>query len=143
MVFYRKQCTYNPQGLKPYGKIQHRGSTAKHFGENRQLELSNWQEYTNYPKNIISFSKRETDKALHPTQKPTSLLSYLIKTYTNEGELVLDNCMGVGSTAIACLHTKRHFIGFELEKEFYDISQDRIQKYLQVNHKESVEACYE
>ena len=93
-----------------------------------------------YPTSVKRFSRDKN--TLHPTQKPTALLSYLIKTYTNEGEIVLDNCMGSGSTAIACLHTKRHFIGFELEKEYWDIIQDRIERYLKANGKEIIDDCY-
>ena len=141
MVFHSKR--YYPQGIKPYGKIKKRGSTAKHFGANSELATENYQEYTNYPKNILRYVKRDTDKILHPTQKPTGLLSYLIRTYTNEGEIVLDNCMGSGSTAIACLHTRRHFIGFELDKHFYDEATARIDRYLVANGKDSVEGCYE
>lgn len=94
MVFYRKQPTYNPQGLRYFGKMKDRKSSAKHFGEDSDLGTVNWQEYTGYPKNILNYVKRDTDKALHPTQKPTALLSYLIKTYTNPGETILDSCTG-------------------------------------------------
>ena len=66
------------------------------------------------------------DKCVHPTQKPTDLLEYLIKTYTNEGELVLDATIGSGSTAVAAINTGRHFIGFETEKKFFDIANERI-----------------
>lgn len=79
-----------------------------------------------YPKNLIRFN-RDKDK-LHPTQKPVDLLRYLVRTYSNEGEVVLDNCMGSGTTAIACIKEKRHYIGFELEKKYYDIAVDRIEK---------------
>jgi site-specific DNA-methyltransferase (adenine-specific) len=66
-------------------------------------------------------------KQLHPTQKPVALVEYLIKTYTNEGETVLDNCMGSGTTAIACINTNRNFIGFELDSEYHRIATERIQ----------------
>lgn len=84
------------------------------------------QHYTNYPKNILEF-KRDLPN-IHPTQKPVDLLEYLIKTYTNEGELVLDNCMGSGSTGVACKHLNRRFIGIELDKEYFEIAKDRIEK---------------
>lgn len=67
-------------------------------------------------------------KAIHPTQKPVALLEYLIKTYTNEGELILDNCMGSGTTAVACINTNRDFIGFELNQDFYELSIQRIKE---------------
>ena len=83
------------------------------------------QWYTNYPSNILEFN---TDRGLHPTQKPVALLEYLIKTYTDEGDLVLDFTMGSGSTGVACLNTNRRFIGIELDKEYFEIAKDRIEK---------------
>jgi len=79
-----------------------------------------------YPKSIKKFNR---DKGLHPTQKPVALFEYLIKTYTNEGETVLDNCIGSGTTAIACMNTKRNYIGFELNKEYFDIAEKRIKNH--------------
>lgn len=82
-----------------------------------------------YPKSILQFTgvvNNSKEKCGHPTQKPVDLCEYLIKTYTNEGETVLDACMGSGTTAVACINTGRNFIGFELEKNYYDISQERI-----------------
>ena len=67
--------------------------------------------------------------SLHPTQKPFPLMEYLIKTYTNENETVLDNCMGSGTTAIACMNTKRNFVGFELDETYFDIANERINKH--------------
>ena len=67
--------------------------------------------------------------SLHPTQKPFPLMEYLIKTYTNEGDVVLDNCMGSGTTAIACMNTKRNFVGFELDETYFDIANERINKH--------------
>ncbi len=80
------------------------------------------------PQSIIVFPK--SNRAVHPTQKPVELMEYLIKTYTNEGDTVLDNCMGSGTTAIACINTNRNFIGFELDKHYYDIAKECIQKAL-------------
>ena len=68
----------------------------------------------------------KNEKGLHPTQKPVALLEYLIKTYTNEGDTVLDNCMGSGSTGVACVNTNRSFIGIELEEKYFNIARDRI-----------------
>lgn len=78
-----------------------------------------------HPKSIQTFKK---DGRLHPTQKPVDLCEFIIKTYTKEGDLVLDNCMGSGTTAIACIRTKRNFIGFELEKSYHEIAIKRIEK---------------
>ena len=86
------------------------------------------QRFTNYPNQIIKTNKKEF--GLHPTQKPVELFEYLIKTYTNEGETVLDNCMGSGTTAVACINTNRNFIGFELDKHYCEIANERIQKAL-------------
>ena len=80
-----------------------------------------------HPISILSFKGAETNYRLHPTQKPISLLEYLIKTYTLETETVLDNCMGSGSTGIACLNTNRRFIGIENELEYYNIAKARIE----------------
>ena len=82
------------------------------------------KEYTHkYPVNLLSFPR---DKQLHPTQKPVELLEYLIKTYTDEGMLVLDNTMGSGSTGVACKNTNRKFIGIELDEEYFNIASKRI-----------------
>ena len=84
-----------------------------------------------YPKNVLTFSNAESSvKSIHPTQKPVELFEYLIKTYTNEGETVLDNCIGSGTTAIAALNTGRFFIGIEKEKEYVDIANKRIEEHL-------------
>jgi site-specific DNA-methyltransferase (adenine-specific) len=80
-----------------------------------------------YPINLITFSKSDmTKNNYHPTQKPVALLEYLIKTYTNERETVLDNCMGSGSTGVACMNTNRDFIGMELEEKYYEVAKERI-----------------
>lgn len=85
-------------------------------------------EYKN-PINIIVFDKIRKG-SLHPTQKPVALLEYLIKTYTNEGETVLDNCMGSGSTGVACVNTDRNFIGIELDDHYFEVAKERIDKAL-------------
>ena len=77
------------------------------------------------PTQFIEF-KRDKQK-IHPTQKPIALLEYLIKTYTNDGEIVLDNCMGSGSTGVACIHTNRNFIGMELDENYFNIAKERIE----------------
>ena len=79
-----------------------------------------------YPKQVISFGVVERG-TLHPTQKPVDLLEYLIKTYTNEGEVILDNCMGSGSTGVAALNLHRKFIGMELDEKYFEIAKNRIQ----------------
>ena len=79
-----------------------------------------------YPKHLIEFSNASRKNHYHPTQKPVALLEYLIRTYTNEGETILDNCMGSGSTGVACVNLKRNFIGIELEEEYFKIAEERI-----------------
>lgn len=127
-VFYKKQCTFNPQGIIKVDKETKQGR-GKSLSQRNDREGSYIQEYTNYPKNILKF-KRDLPN-VHPTQKPVALFEYLIKTYTNEGEIVLDNCIGSGTTAIACINTNRNYIGFELEKKYYDIATERIKNHTQ------------
>ena len=99
-------------------------------GGGARITLKNYsdtwfQENTGYPSNILYY---DLDKEkFHPTQKPVALLEYLIKTYTNEGEIVLDNCMGSGSTGVACVNTGRKFIGIELQKEYFEIACNRLE----------------
>lgn len=127
-VFYKKQCTYNPQGLifgsfdnnRPSRKNKEKGEYT--FGIEKDFGIS---EATNYPNNVLSYSNGN-NKNVHPTQKPVALLEYLIKTYTNEGEIVLDNCMGSGSTGVACVNTNRNFIGIELDGNYFNIAKERI-----------------
>ena len=124
MVFYKKQPTYNPQMWKstPYTCKQGYVGVAKQTGLYRDdvITVNNGDRY---PLTILSFSK---ETGLHPTQKPVALLEYLIKTYTNEGDTVLDNCMGSGSTGVACKNTNREFIGMELDEKYYKIACERL-----------------
>ena len=126
LMFYNKPPTYNPQmrnGYKPY-------SYSKSCIESDNYGTSNGTNGTiknngeRYPVDLIRFS-RDKNK-IHPTQKPVALLEYLIRTYTNEGETVLDNCMGSGSTGVACINTGRNFIGIELDENYFHIATDRI-----------------
>ena len=126
-IFYRKQSIYNPQmeNGKPY-KIE-RKLGGEIYGKEKIIQTTN--EGLRFPTNILKFN-RELRERYHPTQKPVALFEYLIKTYTNEGELVLDNCIGSGTTAIACINTGRNFIGFEFDKRYCDIANERIRKAL-------------
>jgi site-specific DNA-methyltransferase (adenine-specific) len=105
-------------------------SRGKNTGKKSETTNNVWVEnktYTHlYPKNIIEFSNASQKGKLHPTQKPIALLEYLIKTYTKEGETVLDFTMGSGSTGVACINTSRNFIGIELDKGYFDIAEKRI-----------------
>ena len=122
-LFYKKQCTYNPQGLIKVNKITKQGR-GESLSQKNSRKSEYLQEYTNYPKNILEF-KRDLPN-VHPTQKPVALLEYIIKTYTNKGDIVLDFTMGSGSTCVACVKTGRHYIGFEKEQEYYDIACKRL-----------------
>ena len=124
-IFYKKQCIYNPQGIIKVNKITKQGR-GESLSQKNTRKMEYLQEYTNYPRNILDF-KRDLPN-IHPTQKPVALLEYLIKTYTNENETVLDNCMGSGSTGVACVNTNRNFIGIELDEKYFKIAKERIEK---------------
>lgn len=124
----KRNMKYFPQGLEALNKIKKVGKKPQYIGARPNQEGKEYiAKYTNYPINLLSF-KRDKDK-LHPTQKPVALLEYLIKTYTNKGETVLDNCIGSGTTAIACLNTNRNYIGFELDKQYFDLANERVGKH--------------
>jgi DNA modification methylase len=121
--------TYNPQfrSGKPYISIKKNIKTSNNYDTKWQRPTTTENDGSHYyPTDIIEF-KLDKEK-YHPTQKPVALLEYLIKTYSNEGELILDNCMGSGSTGVAAVNTNRRFIGIELDKKYYDISCKRIKK---------------
>ena len=129
-VFYKKAPTYNPQGLVKLKKPVHRkGAQTTTVYKGSTLSKDTTQFYGNYPRHLLEFANDATDarKRLHPTQKPVALLEYLIKTYTNEGQTVLDNCMGSGSTGVAAKHTGRNFIGIELSEHYFNIAKQRIE----------------
>lgn len=123
LVFYKKPPTYNPQFTqgKPY-KTKN-GALSPVYDENF-ASVETVSDGRRYPIDVLDF---KIEKGLHPTQKPVALLEYLIKTYTNEGETVLDNCMGSGSTGVACNRLNRNFIGIELNKNYFDVAKERIE----------------
>ena len=127
-VFYKKMPKYNPQGLvaieNPKPKVR------------KKMERDDWiyrdtlngeftPRWTNYPNNVLEF---KSERGYHPTQKPVSLFEYLIKTYTDEEMVVLDNCMGSGTTGVACVNTNRRFIGMELDEKYFNIARQRIEE---------------
>ena len=114
---------YNPQGLIYKERINKRSNSTE---TNNVHGLWNKSYFTNYPKQILKFIG---ERGLHPTQKPVELMEYLIKTYTNEGETVLDFTMGSGSTGVACLNANRRFIGIELDENYFNIAKERIEKW--------------
>ena len=132
-VFYKKQPTYNPQKTKYEGPLRSNkiGDKARfsitQTGGNGPKPMEYVDDGTRYPLQIIECNRDSMyDTKFHPTQKPVSLLENLIKTYTNEGETVLDFTMGSGSTGVACVNTNRNFIGIELNTEYYNIADKRI-----------------
>jgi site-specific DNA-methyltransferase (adenine-specific) len=128
LVFYDKPPTYNPQmrtGFKPYVCKQGNTKSQNYGSQAGAVTESNGDRY---PLTVIEF-KRDKDK-IHPTQKPVSLMEYFVKTYTNQGDTVLDNTMGSGTTGVACVNTNRNFIGIESDEKYYQITKDRINKPL-------------
>ena len=124
LIFYKKLPIYNPQWEwgKPY--VATYSTHSSNYGKQKD-NVTTISDGRRYPTDIIKF---QSEKGLHPTQKPVPLLEYLIRTYTNENETVLDNCMGSGSTGVACVNTNRKFIGMELEEKYFQIAKDRIYK---------------
>lgn len=133
---HKGNMTYNPQGLVPV-EIKKKNSQkrigkmlnqAHHLGPNNKLigDSEYTQKFTNYPIELIEFDIEST--TIHETQKPVKLIEYLIQTYSNEGNMVLDNTMGSGTTGVGCVNTNRKFIGIEIEKKYFDLSCDRLKK---------------
>lgn len=131
-VFYKNQPTYNPQMIKYDGKPRSNkvknGKLGKLVDDNNDKSV---REYVDtgyrYPTQVWKFKRDTLTSNLHPTQKPVALLEELIKTFSNEGDTVLDNCMGSGSTGVASINTNRNFIGIELDENYFRIAKERIQ----------------
>lgn len=123
LVFYKTPPTYNAQGLarKAVPTIRKGRDNGNNYGKSDRDSL---QEFYNYPRSILSIASE--GKTVHPTQKPVALMEYLIKTYTNQGETVLDFTMGSGTTGVACINTGREFIGIELDADIFQVATDRI-----------------
>lgn len=121
-----RRMPYNPQGLIPVHEVHKnaKGNFGGTVGKRKSQKDIIIKEWANYPNAVIEYDV-DSD-SFHPTQKPVDLLRYLIRTYSNEGDTILDNCMGSGTTAIAAIREKRNFIGFELNKEYYDKACKRI-----------------
>ena len=136
IIFYKKLPTFNPQmrtdGLFTGAKVQRMNTDRSQGTLGKTGEKKDYVHESNgglfYPKSILEFSNVHNKGLYHPTQKPVALLEYLIKTYSNEGYIVLDNTMGSGSTGVACVNTNRKFIGIELDKNYFDIAENRIKE---------------
>lgn len=122
LVFYKKLPIYNPQFTEGKAYKTVRKSFSSNYGQQRPTSLT-VIDGKRYPTDILNF---KSERGLHPTQKPIALCEYLIKTYTNPGDIVLDNCMGSGSTGIACLNADRNFIGFEMNEHYFKVAFERI-----------------
>lgn len=127
LIFHKTLPVYNPQGIIKIDKrhIRKRDKETTIYNNMGLKDGEYIQEFTNYPKDRIEITGKE--RTLHPTQKPVALFEYLIKTYTNEEDIVLDNCIGSGTTAIACKRLGRYYIGFETSKKYCDIAKTRLQ----------------
>lgn len=129
-IFYKHKPTYNPQmeiGFeRKISKASHKRKCQQSEIYNKAICVKDYDSDERYPINVLYFPTDKHKNCLHPTQKPVLLCEYLIKTYTNKGDIVLDNCMGSGTTAVACINTDRNYIGFELDENYYDIGNKRI-----------------
>lgn len=133
LVFYKKLPVYNPQKTTGHQPIH---SYTKYISTQNNTELYGYMgkeisgggETERFPRSVITFASDKQTCCLHPTQKPVALLEYLIRTYTNEGDTVLDSCMGSGSTGVACVNTNRNFIGIELDESYFNIAKTRIEE---------------
>lgn len=136
LVFYTSQPTYNP--IKTTGHKRKTSTKRKDespsYGR-QDFEPIRYDSTERYPRSVIVFPKDTQRSSLHPTQKLVALMEYLIRTYTNAGDLVLDNCMGSGTTGVACANTGRRFIGMELDNDYYDIACKRIEEAYKNNPK--------
>ena len=136
LVFYNGQSKYNPQNLikkeipKKVNRKKPKNDTVNAGENDGSLCKEYIQEYENYPSQILKISNE--GNTIHPTQKPVALFEYLIKTYTNEGDLVLDNCAGSGTLGIAAINTKRNYILIEKDEHYCEVARDRISEYIKI-----------
>ena len=136
MIFYKKLPTYNPQFTegKPlhgmgekFKKVKNNNNNYNDFNSCNNPSANREGDTKKYPKSILTFPRPASSKMLHPTEKPVELLEYLIKTYSNENDVILDNCMGSGSTGVAALNANRRFIGIELDEKYFNIAKNRLE----------------
>lgn len=133
LVFCKGKTTYNAQGVEECNKRTGTGrkagktSSSENYGKITETEDGGYtQTQTGWPRSVLEV--QSVSNTVHPTQKPVALMEYLIRTYTNEGEVVLDNCMGSGTTGVACMNSGRRFIGMEQNPEYFAIAQSRIEQ---------------
>ena len=134
LVFYKKLPVYNPQMVDgdPYDKGKAVRPTEVYREQKKAVHVKN-ETGKRFPRSVQYFKTAESEgKVYHPTQKPISLMEWLIKTYSNDGDVVLDNCIGSGTTAIACLRTNRKYIGIDIDEDYIKITNDRIAEELRL-----------
>ena len=127
VIFYKKLCTYNPQMVQgtPYDKGTAVRDTESYEVQTKAIQVKN-EDGMRYPRSVLYFKTAEFEGKHHPTQKPIALMEYLIKTYSNENDVVLDPCMGSGTTGVACVRNNRKFIGIERDEKYFEIAEKRI-----------------
>jgi site-specific DNA-methyltransferase (adenine-specific) len=130
-VFYKKQCTYNPQMTDYVGKPRTNkvksGKLGKLTDDSEKTVFEYHDNGLRYPTQVWRFQRDCLTNNLHPTQKPIALVEQLVKTFSNENDFILDNCMGSGTTGVACVHTDRSFIGIELDENYFNLAKKRIE----------------
>lgn len=133
-IFYKKPPVYHPQMThghkRKVGKTNYIRESDGNSCYGREVRNTSYDSTDRYPLDVQVFGNAVQSKKLHPTEKPVALLEYLIKTYSNEDDIILDNCMGSGSTGVACVNTGREFIGIELDENYYNIAKNRISQAL-------------
>lgn len=135
LIFSNGTPPYNPQkttGHKPINAYTKHKSDKGVYGETK-LNIKGGGNTTRYPRDVIKFKWDTRKSSLHTAQKPIALLEYLIRTYTKEGDIVFDSCMGSGSTCVAAINTDRHYIGYEINEEFFEMAGNRIQEAIKDN----------
>lgn len=141
LVFYRKLPTYNPQMTHGHKRkvssaknrgacIERRNDTDNIYNNEYADKVKDYDSTTRYPRSVIKFATDKQTSTLHKTQKPVALFEYLIKTYTNEGDIVLDNVAGSGTTGVACINLNRDFILIEKELKYYEIIKERLGNFI-------------
>jgi len=131
LIFYKKLPVYNPQKTKGHKRkvssATHKRNSKKST-DYREYKPTDYDSTERYPRDVLKFAWDKQKSRLHPTQKPVAANEYFIRTYTNEGDTVLDNCMGSGTTGIACINTNRDFIGIEKDEEYFLLAKNRIEQ---------------
>lgn len=134
LIFYKRLPTYNPQMTHGHKRKISKNKVNKSECYGKSDVSCNYDSTSRYPRSVQTFSSDKQKESMHPTQKPVSLMEWLIKTYSNKHDTVLDFTMGSGSTGIACLNTNRNFIGIEKDDKYFEIAKNRIENHsLQLN----------